>query len=95
MIATISLILFMLIIPASFKKIAVKYIVEKKKQGVAIFLLSKLLWWTAFLLLANIWVPIKYFAYIWALAALGIGMKIFMDRKYVFLKFEKNLLKNP
>lgn len=95
MIATFYLGLFMLTIPVSFKKIGVKYVLEEKKQGAVIILFSKLLWWAAFILVTNIWIPQDYFVYSWIIVVLGLSAKIYMDRKYLFLQFEKRLVKNP
>lgn len=82
MIATLFFLFFMLLIPKKFKKVGIKLIIENKKQGLFLFLLSKVLWWFLFLQITKIWIP-DFEIYVYAFVVIGAAYKFYKDRKYL------------
>ena len=82
MIATLFLLLFMVTVPKRFKKVGIKLIIEQKKQGIVLFLLSKILWWFIFLQICRIWIPDLYLVtYLFVVG--GMAYKFYKERKYL------------
>lgn len=82
MIATLFLLLFMITVPKRFKKVGIKLIIENKKQGIALFLLSKILWWFIFLQICRIWIPgLVVLPYVFLI--IGMAYKFYKERKYL------------
>lgn len=89
MIATLLLLLFMFFVPKKFKTIGIKMIINNEKQGIFLFLLSKLSWWFSFYQVANIWLS-EYMDFILFFIILGVAFRGYKDRKYLVFNFKKS-----
>jgi hypothetical protein len=76
----------MILIPQTFKKSGLSLLLEKKKVGVFLLLMAKILWWLGFAFIAYIWIA-QYMMYVWIAIGVAIAVKMILDRKLMFQNF--------
>jgi len=87
--ATLFLLFFLFTVPKHFKKMGIHQIIHhKRKQGVFLFLTSKIVWWFIFIQLSIIWLN-DYLLYIEIFVAVAFLYRIIQDRKYLFFRYKK------
>lgn len=89
MYATMFLMTFLLFIPKTLKNTGIKLIIDGKKQGIFVFMFSKILWWFLILQIANIWFTGIVLTAIQIFALLGFVYKLIKERNYFSIALKK------
>lgn len=74
--------LFMFIIPRTFKNAGIQKILDGSKQGVFLILFAKILWWYSFVQIIIIWFNI-YLDYVLITMSLVLLLTLYRDKKYL------------
>lgn len=88
MLATVFLLLFLFIVPKKLKKTGIKYMMENRRQGLFLFILSRIIFWFIVLQIGKIWVPDLEMV-LYGFVGIGATYQFILERRNLTLAIKK------
>lgn len=88
MLATLFLLFFIFVVPAKIKKTGIKYMMENRKQGIVLFVFSRIVFWFIVLQISKIWIPDMEIV-LYGVILVGATYQFFIERRQLSTAFKK------